>query len=295
MSRVAVVAHQGKSLGGGLDELRAALNDAGVVKPLWYEVPKSRKAPKQARRAVKKGADLVFVWGGDGMVQRCADALAGSGATIAILPAGTANLLATNLGIPKDLAEAVDIGLHGRSRTLGLGVINGERFAVMAGAGLDARMIRDADGSLKDRVGRAAYVWTGARATRGKPARTKVRVDGSKWFSGKASCVLIGNVGTITGGLTVFTAATPDDGWLDVGVVTAKGTVQWLRVLSRMAAGQTERSPLTKLTRGRKIDIRLARKTPYELDGGDRPPASRLKVRIEPAAISVRVPALESS
>jgi YegS/Rv2252/BmrU family lipid kinase len=295
MTRVAVIAHQGKSLGGGLDELRTALQDAGVTEPLWYEVPKSRKAPKQARRAVEKGADLVFVWGGDGMVQRCADALGGSGVTIAILPAGTANLLATNLGIPKDIADAVDIGLHGRSRPLDLGVVNGERFAVMAGAGFDARMIRDADGSLKDRVGRVAYVWTGARATRGKPTPTKVRVDGRAWFSGKASCVLVGNVGTITGGVTVFTAAEPDDGWLEVGVVTAKGTVQWLRVLGRMAAGQTERSPLTKLTRGRKIDIRLANKTPYELDGGDRPPASRLKIRVEPRAISVRVPALESS
>jgi diacylglycerol kinase (ATP) len=295
MTRIAVVAHQGKSLGGGLDELRTKLTDAGVAKPIWYEVPKSRKAPKQVRRAVRDGADIVFVWGGDGMVQRCADALAGSGVAIAIVPAGTANLLASNLGIPKDLGQAVDIGLHGRSRPLDLGVVNGERFAVMAGCGFDARMIRDADGSLKDHFGRAGYVWTGAKATRGKPTRTRVRVDGTTWFSGKASCVLIGNVGTITGGLNVFTAAEPDDGVLEIGVVTAKGVVQWLRVLGRMAAGQTERSPLTKLTRGRKITVRLAHKTPYELDGGDRPSTSRLKVRIEPGAISVRVPEVEAS
>ena len=58
----------------------------------------------------------MFVWGGDGMVQRCIDALAGSDATLAIVPAGTANLLATNLGIPKDIDEAVEIGLHGARR-----------------------------------------------------------------------------------------------------------------------------------------------------------------------------------
>jgi len=137
-------------------------------------------------------------------------------------------------------------------------------------------------------------MWTGAKATRGKPTRMKVRVDGTPWFSGKASCVLIGNVGTITGGLNVFTAAEPDDGVLEIGVVTAKGVVQWLRVLGRMAAGQTERSPLTTLTRGRKITVRLDDKTPYELDGGDRPPTCRLKVSIEPGAISVRVPAVEA-
>mgnify|MGYP000034054683 CR=1 FL=1 len=77
MSSVAVVAHSGKTLGGGLDELRSVLAHAGVDTPLWYEVPKSKKAPARVRKAIDKGADLVFVWGGDGMVQRCIDTLAG--------------------------------------------------------------------------------------------------------------------------------------------------------------------------------------------------------------------------
>src|SRR5947207_3814531 len=105
MTSVAVVAHREKKLGGGLSELRQTLAASGVNDPLWFEVPKSSKAPKLVRRAVKLGADMVFVWGGDGMVQRCIDALAGTGVAIAILPAGTANLLATELGIPKDLAQ----------------------------------------------------------------------------------------------------------------------------------------------------------------------------------------------
>ena len=120
----------------------------------------------------------------------------------------------------------------------------------MAGAGFDARMIRDADGSLKDRFGRRAYVWTGAKGPQEAAVRRPIEVDGTPWFDGKASCVLVGNVGNITGGMNVFTGAQPDDGVLEIGVVTAKGVVQWLRVLGRMAAGQTERSPLTTLTRG---------------------------------------------
>ena len=79
-------------------------------------MPKSRKAPKQARRLLRKGADHFFVWGGDGMAQRCIDTLAGTGATIALVPAGTANLLATNLGIPKDIDGAVATGLQGSVR-----------------------------------------------------------------------------------------------------------------------------------------------------------------------------------
>ena len=90
----------------------------------------------------------MFVWGGDGMVQRMIDALGGHRTRRSrSCPPGPANLLATNLGIPTDLAAAVDIGLHGARRRLDVGVMNGERFAVMAGAGFDARMIRDADGA----------------------------------------------------------------------------------------------------------------------------------------------------
>jgi diacylglycerol kinase (ATP) len=86
------------------------------------------------------------------MVQQYADALVGSDATIAIIPAGTANLLAHNLGIPHDLTEAVRIGFHGQDRQLDLGRVNGEHFAVLAGVGLDADMIRDADRGLKTRL-----------------------------------------------------------------------------------------------------------------------------------------------
>src|SRR5918912_1467187 len=99
---VAVVAHRRKTLGGGLDELRRRITDEGVDRLLWYEVPKSRKAPKQVRKAIKAGVDLLVVWGGDGMVQRSIDVLArtkgGRRIPLAIMTAGTGNLLAGNLG-----------------------------------------------------------------------------------------------------------------------------------------------------------------------------------------------------
>ena len=98
-----MVAHSGKTLGGGLEELRAVFARAGHPRPLWFEVPKSKKGPKVAKALLDEGADVILVWGGDGMVQRVVDAVAGSGVTLGILPAGTANLFATNLGIPTDL------------------------------------------------------------------------------------------------------------------------------------------------------------------------------------------------
>jgi diacylglycerol kinase family enzyme len=214
----------------------------------------------------------------------------GHSGTLAILPAGTANLLATNLGIPKDLEQAVMIALHGRDRVLDAGKINGEHFAVMAGTGLDALMIRDADRSLKDRFGRAAYVWTGARNVRHAHVRTKVRIDGHTWFDDKAGCVLIANVGEISGGIKAFDNARPDDGCLDVAVVTASGALQWARALTRTAVGHADKSPLVQMTTAKKINITMRRKMPYELDGGARPKTDSIKVRIVPAAVRIRVP-----
>lgn len=291
MTSVAVVAHRGKKLGGGLEELRGALADRGHPQPIWYEVPKSRKAPKAVRRAVKEGATLVFVWGGDGMVQRCIDALAGSEAAVAILPAGTGNLLATSLGIPRDVAKGVEIGLHGTRRHLDVGVMNGERFAAMAGTGFDAIMIGDTDSNAKERLGRLAYLRSSVKAMRARRVWMRVRLDGTVWFKGKASCLLIGNIGTVTGGLPVFPDASPCDGLLEVGVVTAHSAWQWLRVFSRVAEGRPDLSPLVDTKQAKKIVVELHHKRAYELDGGARAAVKRLKVHVEAGAVTVCVPA----
>src|SRR6266511_3050426 len=249
LSKVAVVAHQKKTLGGGLRDLRRLLAGEGFDEPIWYEVPKSRKAPKKARKAVKEGAELVFVWGGDGMVQRCVDALAGSPATVAVIP----------------------------------------------GAGFDGRMIRDADRDLKEKAGRLAYVWTGMKQLGEDAVPAKVRVDGADWFDGKASCVLLGNVGTITGGIQALPDARPDDGWLEVGVATAEGALEWARTLGKMIVGRAESSPFVRTTRAKKVDVAFGVPVTYELDGGARTRARRLKARVVPHAVTVCVPDLDAT
>jgi YegS/Rv2252/BmrU family lipid kinase len=269
--KVAVVAHAGKSLGGGLPELRRVLEGAGVADPFWCEVPKSREAPAQVQRALDEGAELLLAWGGDGMVQRCVDVLASSDVALAVIPAGTANLFATNLGIPSDIEGAVAVGLRGARGRLDVGRFNGERFAVMAGAGFDAAMIRDAgDGGLKERMGRVAYVWTGSENLRSQPFRAEIEVDGANWYRGKASCILLGNVGKLVGGVEAFEDARPDDGMLDLGIVTAEGLVEWGRMIARAAVGPVERSPFARTTKARSVKVKLSRKVLYELDGGDR-------------------------
>jgi diacylglycerol kinase (ATP) len=288
--KVAVVANASKTLGGGLLELRRELERAGIGDPLWYEVPKSKKARAAVKQALADGAELVFAWGGDGLVQRCIDVLAGSEVPLAVFPAGTSNLLATNLKLPVEIREAVAVGLGGDRRRIDVGRFNGERFAVMAGSGIDAAMIRDADGSLKDRLGRVAYVWAGLKHLRSKPFGVEVEVDGVSWFKGDVTSVLVGNLGRLFGAIEVFGDARPDDGKLEVGVITADGFTQWARTAARTMVAPADTSPFVQATKATSVKVRLTRKVLYELDGGDRTKTKSFKVKVEPAAVTLCVP-----
>ncbi|WP_250038137.1 diacylglycerol/lipid kinase family protein [Paractinoplanes maris] len=295
--KIAVVAHQKKTLGGGLDELRRRLTDAEVEDLDWYEVPKSKKAPKAVRSALEGKPDRLIVWGGDGMVQRSLDVVARSGTKVpvGIIPAGTGNLLATNLGIPtSSLEDAVEVALHGVDKAIDLGKLDGEHFGVMAGIGFDGAMIQDADRGLKDRLGKLAYVWAGLRHVNGEAATASITIDGTTWFEDEASCVLIGNVSKITGGIRAFDDAKPDDGWLDVGVATAQGALQWARALGTMAVGRSDSSPFVRTTRARRVDVKLESKMEYELDGGARSKTKSFSAKVVPAAVKICVPASES-
>ena len=232
------------------------------------------------------------MWGGDGTVRRCIDTLVGEDAKVelAILPAGTANLLANALGIPTGLDDAVDVALHGMPRAIDVGLINGQAFAVMAGTGFDALMIRDADDRAKDRFGRISYVRAAARHLGTAGAEVTVRLDGQRWFEGHAACVLVGNVGRILGGIDVFPDARPDDGRLDVGVVTARGRFDWLRVGTRALVGRIESSPLVRIAPATTATIKLDRTMPWELDGGDQPRAKKFKIAVLPGRQAICVP-----
>ena len=105
-----------------------------------------------------------------------------------------------------------------------------------------------------------------------------------------ASCILVGNVGKLFGGVEVFEDAQPDDGELELGVVTAEGLLEWARALARTAVGTASKSPFARTTRARSVKVTLNRKILYELDGGDRTKVKAFKVKVEPAAVTVCVP-----
>ncbi len=295
MTHIGVVAHCEKTLGKGLEELRSQLADAGFADPPWYEVSKSKQAPAKVRKLLEEGIDRLIVWGGDGTVRRCIDTIVHEDADVSlgILPAGTANLLAHGLGIPIDLHDALQVALHGATRAVDIGLINKEAFAVMAGTGFDALMIRDAEDGMKDRIGRLAYVKTGLSNLDTAGAEVTIEVDGRKWFSGRAACVLVGNMGKILGGIEAFPDAQCDDGLLDIGVVTAQKRTDWLRLGIRAVTGHVDASPLAEMTQGKRFKIRLDRTLPWELDGGDRPRANKFSVKVLPQRLPICVPTHE--
>jgi diacylglycerol kinase family enzyme len=150
-------------------------------------------------------------------------------------------------------------------------------------------MIRGAD-QLKERMGRAAYLWSGSRNLSGDGFGAEIQVNGTDWYEGRATCILLGNLGEIVGGVTVFPDARPDDGVLELGIVTAEGLLQWTRTLARTAIGDPNRSPFVRTTKASSVEVVLDRKVRYELDGGDRSKVKAFKVEVEERALHVCVP-----
>lgn len=286
MSQMVAIANPASGSAGSSDDLTDRFPAGVEVVPTTEDDP----GTGQARAAVAGGATTVVACGGDGTVRAVLEALAGGDAALGVVPLGTGNLLASNLSIPTDVDDAIAVatGEHVPVRTMDVGRVNGERFAVMAGVGFDAAMIRDADPDTKRRFGSAAYV---ASAVRNAPARmvtARVAVDGRPVWSGRTAMVLVGNCGTVSGGLEVFPDAECDDGVLDVAVLSARRLRDWLSVIARLLTRRAQRDDLVARFTGRHIEVVLDRPMPYELDGEDRDPVVHLEFDVEPSALTVR-------
>ncbi|MFF4872961.1 phosphatase PAP2 family protein [Streptomyces sp. NPDC000961] len=254
--------------------------------------------------------DLVVVCGGDGTVRACADMAAGTGVPLAIVPCGTGNLLARNLGLPVEPVAALREALSGRAAGLDVARIEGDglaptRFAVMAGAGFDAAMVRDASPRLKERLGWAAYVLSAARHLRDPRMRLSIRLDGGAPLERRARMVVIGNVGSLQGGLPLLPDARPDSGRLEVVLLDPRGVTGWLAtagyLVSRLPGGRTSPASGTRERTAAhgaleyfgaaRVDLRFARPQPRELDGDVLPAGTRLTAEVEPGALRVCLPA----
>lgn len=272
-------------------EIGAALEAAGIDDVLWFETTAEDPGRGQCADALAAGADLVLACGGDGTVRACAAALAGGDVPLGLLPAGTGNLLARNLGIPTDLESAAKVVSAGHLRRIDVPALDGEPFVVMGGAGFDAQLFERTSDQLKSRIGWAAYALAGARAMRDvERQRITLELDGrSEVVSGIG--VVVGNVGTLTGGIVLMPDAEPDDGMLDVAILTPRRWFQWIGLGVNVVAGRRPQPWQLQRRRAAEIVVRWPTQVPVEIDGDLRDPAEVLTFTMSARALDVCVPA----
>jgi len=267
----------------------AALVARGWDEPLWLSTTPADPGFGQAIEAAEAGVNLVVAAGGDGTVTACAAGLAGQPVPLAILPTGTGNLLAVNLGIPLDLAQALEVACTGTDRKIDLGVANGRPFVAMAGLGLDAKMMRSTSEAAKKRFGYAAYVVAMLRHVGDPPLRVAVRTDGGRPKKYHATGIIVGNVGWLQGGIRLLPDAQPDDGLLDAAVLTSRGLASslmlGLRILLRREGDQVVRGSF------RSLRIRVDRAQLWQLDGEVAGTTKELKIGLHDEKLLLRVPA----
>ncbi len=272
------------------EQVDKTLTAAGWSTTLWLETTPTDPGPGMADAAVAAGVQLVVICGGDGTVMACLGALAGTDLPVALLPIGTGNLLARNLGVPIQLEDALAVAVDGVDRHIDLGRIADQPFAVMAGIGLDAAMMADTSEDLKGIIGWPAYVAGGLRHLRDPVMRVQLTIDGSPPLRRSARTVLIGNVGRLQGGLKLLPDAAPDDGLLDVVIVAPRTLRDWIRLAWRVI--RVRRTPHRHLERfrGRSLLVEVDRVMPRQMDGEVIDDGRSLDARIDPGALIVRVP-----
>ncbi|MBT2482327.1 diacylglycerol kinase family protein [Streptomyces sp. ISL-94] len=308
--RRAVVVRHPHGCGAELAErVRSVLRRHGYADQAWTATSAEDAAGGLAGRIAEEDTALVVVCGGDGTVRACADVLAGTGIPLAVVPCGTGNLLARNLRLPADPAAALEAALSGETALIDVGRVQGDglgtaRFTVMAGAGFDAAMVGDASERVKERLGWAAYVLSAVRHLGDPRMRLSIRLDEGPVRERRARMVVIGNVGTLQGGLPLLPDARPDSGRLEVVLLDPRGARGWLAAAGHLGArmlpgraaagsggghGRVAGGALEYFSAVR-VEIRFARPQPRELDGDVFGAGTRLSAEVEPGALRIWLP-----
>jgi YegS/Rv2252/BmrU family lipid kinase len=291
----AVVVNPTKVESGTRERIASVCTDLGWAEPLWLETTVDDPGTGQAQAAVDKGADVVLACGGDGTVRSVAQALAGTGVAMGLVPAGTGNLLAKTLGTPLELVPAVRVALTGDDRAIDVGRVRVDGaeeehvFLVMAGTGFDAAIMENTPEGLKSRVGPLAYVVSGLRAMRGRRTRVTLTFDDGEPLRRGTRTVLVGNSGTLLGGLVLMPAATIDDGLLDIVNLAPKGIAGWVAVAARVASRRRRGHERVEHWQAETIVIEADEPQPSQIDGDPIGDVAELRMRVDPGALIVRV------
>jgi diacylglycerol kinase family enzyme len=272
----------------------AAGAEYGWAEPLWFETRVDDPGVGMSERALAAEVRMVLAAGGDGTVRIVCSKLAGTGVAVGVVPLGTGNLLARNLGLPLHPADALETALAGRDRAVDVVRVRGDDmadtcFTVMGGLGLDAAIMAGAPDQLKARMGWPAYVVSALRQLQHPATWVEVSVDDRPPVRRKVRTVVIGNVGSLQAGIPLLPDALIDDGRLDVVVIAPRHTVGWLRLVVRVLR-RTRRTDehLDRMT-GQRVSIRAEKPLLRQLDGDPVGEGRELHAEVLPSTLVVRV------
>jgi diacylglycerol kinase (ATP) len=286
------------------DKFHALVEDTlkrnGWSNTLWLETSAEDPGRAMTRQAVAEQVDLVIGAGGDGTIRYVADGLAHTEIPLGLVPAGTGNLLARNLDLPLEEADAIEVALGGQVRQVDLVKITvddraPEHFAVMAGIGIDAMMMDETDEDLKDKVGSAAYFVAAAKALGRLPIRLKVQLDNNRPVRRHAMLCVIGNVGRLRGNLTLIPGASPDDGLLDLYIASPRRFRHWAKLTLRLLTRRAKKDDQVDQRQGKTVRIVINGKDNYQLDGDVVGESTTLVAEIQPGALAICVPTQAAS
>jgi diacylglycerol kinase family enzyme len=212
---------------------------------------------------------------------------------MAVLPAGTGNLLAANLGLANDVATGVEVALEGGRKRIDVGVVDDQCFAVMAGMGFDAQMLAGTSEKAKKKIGWLAYVGGAAKHLRDRPMRVRIVLDGGSPMPRRPRTVIVANVGRLQGGVRLLSEARPDDGKLDVAVLSPHSLGHWAS-LAFAVVRRRKRIPLMETFTAERVEIRSNRAQPRQLDGDLIDRGKLLRVHVRQRALLLCVPLPDS-
>ncbi|MFT3876585.1 MAG: diacylglycerol kinase family protein [Propioniciclava sp.] len=262
--------------------------------PIWIETDPDDAGASASRRARRRRPDLVLVAGGDGTVRTLCAEMAETGIPVAIVPAGTGNLLARNLNIPLDFAAALEVAFAGSQRPIDIIEVRADDgdedySLVMAGMGFDARIMSETNADLKKVVGPAAYVMAALQTLNTPPFDITLTLDGDTPVKRTPALALVANVGALQGQVTIAPDAQPDDGVLDLLVASPSSVLEWGAITTRILT-HSEDHPGLERAQSKHIVIEASEPVAYQIDGDALGECRRIEATVLPQAVVLMVP-----
>ena len=260
-----------------------------------FEAGSSEESLEATRAAAARGYRAVAAVGGDGTVSVALRGVAGTSVPVAIIPFGTGNQLALNFEIPASLEDSVRVAVEGKPAEIDLARANGELFALMAGAGLDAEIMAGATAELKGRLGFAAYLYSGLKNVIGHPAADFRIIADDQEVEVRASMVLIANASQLGAGplpveFRMAPGASFQDGLIDVCIYAPRNLPEVARLLWRVTRNQVGSDDQMIFFQTRRVRIEADPPVAIEIDGEPRG-ETPIEATVAPLAARIIVPA----